>query len=199
MCRVTCREALRGIPGNPRTMTNTTFKTEALPHLPALRSYARLWARTSDAADDLLQDTLAAAIAAWTNYTPGTNCLAFLLRVMKSRLMLRAKMDLRFALAANLYAHEKYAPTGGSADECDHGCDLASRHLHRDAPRLSGEMVAALEQLPDANAELILRHAVVGQTLQEIADDMGIPLGTALSRRTRSKAALQRALAEVRS
>lgn len=60
------------------------FQTEAMPHLDALYRYALRLTRNDKDAEDLLQDTFLRAFRFWGNYQKGTNCKAWLYRIMKN-------------------------------------------------------------------------------------------------------------------
>src|SRR5271163_2901369 len=58
------------------------FEQSALPHLDALYSAALRLARNPDDAKDLLQETVLRAYRFFHQYTPGTNCRAWLLTIL---------------------------------------------------------------------------------------------------------------------
>src|ERR1044072_2188526 len=58
------------------------FEREALPHLPALYSAAVRLTRNERDAEDLVQDTLLRAYRFFDSFEPGTNCKAWLFRIL---------------------------------------------------------------------------------------------------------------------
>ena len=62
------------------------FEHEALPHVDALYSAALRLSRTPDDARDLLQETVLRAFRFFHQYTPGTNCRAWLLTILYNNL-----------------------------------------------------------------------------------------------------------------
>jgi RNA polymerase sigma-70 factor (ECF subfamily) len=58
------------------------FEREALPHVDALYSAALRLSRNPDDARDLLQETVLRAYRFFHQYTPGTNCRAWLLTIL---------------------------------------------------------------------------------------------------------------------
>ena len=58
------------------------FEHEALPHVDALYRAALRLSRNPDDARDLLQETLLRAYRYFHQYTPGTNCRAWLLTIL---------------------------------------------------------------------------------------------------------------------
>ena len=60
------------------------FKKEALPHIGLLYNYAYKMTGNSDDADDLLQETYLRAYRFFHKFEKGTNCKAWLFRIMKN-------------------------------------------------------------------------------------------------------------------
>src|SRR5687768_199443 len=60
----------------------TAFEAEALPHLSALFRLAMWLVRERAEAEDLVQDTFTQALQSFHRYEKGTNCRAWLIRVM---------------------------------------------------------------------------------------------------------------------
>jgi RNA polymerase sigma-70 factor (ECF subfamily) len=52
---------------------------------------------------------------------------------------------------------------------------------------LSGEIIAAVERLPEAQRIVMLLVAVEGQTYAEAAEVLGVPIGTIMSRLSRAR------------
>ena len=63
-------------------MKRREFETEALPHLSALYAVAVRYTRDPVTAEDLVQETYLRAYAAWSSFVPGSNCRAWLLRIL---------------------------------------------------------------------------------------------------------------------
>ncbi|MCA9779257.1 MAG: RNA polymerase subunit sigma, partial [Candidatus Eremiobacteraeota bacterium] len=63
------------------------FQEEALPHLDALYRYALRLTRNDKDAEDLLQDTFLRAYRFWEKYKKGSNCKAWLFRIMKNQFL----------------------------------------------------------------------------------------------------------------
>src|SRR6187397_297954 len=60
------------------------FESEVLPHQGELLRSALRLTRDIDAAHDLVQETLLRALAAWDGYIPGSNCRAWLHKILKN-------------------------------------------------------------------------------------------------------------------
>ena len=60
------------------------FEDTALPHADALFNFALRMARSEKDAEDLVQDTYLRAYRFFDRFTPGTNCRAWLFRILKN-------------------------------------------------------------------------------------------------------------------
>ena len=72
------------------------FDREALPHLNGVYCFARSLTGDTTAAEDLTQDTFLNALKAWHQYTPGTNCRAWLFTIcrnLRSRQVVRERRE----------------------------------------------------------------------------------------------------------
>ena len=58
------------------------FENEAIPHMPDLFRVARWLVRGSDEAEDLVQETLSQALRSFHRYERGTNCRAWMTKIM---------------------------------------------------------------------------------------------------------------------
>ncbi|AXL49324.1 DNA-directed RNA polymerase sigma-70 factor [Paraburkholderia caffeinilytica] len=56
-----------------------------------------------------------------------------------------------------------------------------------EATMLSGEIIAAVERLPEAQRIVMLLVAVEGLSYAEAADTLGVPIGTIMSRLSRAR------------
>jgi len=67
--------------GKARKLRNR-FESEALPHTDALYGTALRLCRNERDAEDLVQDTLLRAYRFWHNFEEGTNCKAWLFKIL---------------------------------------------------------------------------------------------------------------------
>ncbi len=67
------------------------FEREALPHLDAVYRFARSLARDEAEADDLVQETYLKALAAFDSFEEGTNCKAWLFRILRNTFINRVR------------------------------------------------------------------------------------------------------------
>jgi len=171
------------------------FETEALPHLDALYSAALRYTRNRTDAEDLVQEAFAKAYAAYHQYRPGTNLKAWLYRILTNTYI-------------NAYRKEQRQPQQISADAgsgedgdfslYDRIADTASAPAEVEVlSRLTDDEVKqALADLPDQFRMAVYLADVEGFRYAEIAEIMGTPIGTVMSRLHRGRAALQKSLFE---
>ena len=172
------------------------FARDALPYLDQLYSAALRYTRKPADAEDLVQEAFAKAYSAFHQYEPGTNLRAWLYRILTNTYI-------------NSYRKQQRQPTQVSADgEWDNGEGEFSLYDRISESTEAAAEVEALRRLPDdevkqALAELpeqfrmaVYLADVEGFSYAEIAEIMGTPIGTVMSRLHRGRAALHRALYE---
>jgi RNA polymerase sigma-70 factor (ECF subfamily) len=167
------------------------FDSEVTPLISQLYPAALRMTRNPSDAEDLVQETLAKAYAAFHQFRPGTNLRAWLHRILANTFI-------------NSYRKKKREPVQ------DLGADIQDEwHVGGDPllpPARSAEAVA-LEQLTDSDVLQALRELpaefraaiyladIEGYPYREIAEIMDTPIGTVMSRIHRGRARLRERLA----
>lgn len=166
------------------------FEREALPHLNSVYRFARSLTGDDSAAEDLTQETYLNALRAWRQYTPGTNCRAWLFTICRN-LRTRQAVRERREEPADLAELESLA---SAALHASLGAEGESGFL--DAPELGDVLRRELAKLPEEYREVVALSDVHDQSYQVIARILGLPIGTVKSRLFRGRRILQEALIE---
>jgi RNA polymerase sigma-70 factor, ECF subfamily len=168
----------------PAEVRREEFEREALPHLDVMYGLARrLTGGDAARAEDLLQESVLKAWRAWDRFEVGTNCRAWLLTILRNTFLNdRRRADVR-------------GEAVGYDDVADHPplpvlyeADPEGRVLER---IVGGEIARAIEELPAEFRVPVVLADVEGLGYQEIAEELGIPVGTVKSRIFRGRKRLQ--------
>lgn len=146
----------------------------------SLRRFALVLTRNRDDAEDLVQETLTRAIASVDSYQPDTDLRAWLFRIMNNTHISSArKRQVRDAARMNL---------PDPVVEATQSLRVEIR-----------QVLAALDELPDSQREAILLMALDDLKYKDAAQVLDVPLGTFMSRISRGREALRRAMEGVKS
>jgi RNA polymerase sigma-70 factor, ECF subfamily len=188
----------RDTPINGATETpgpgDESFNEGILAHLPALHRVAvRLTCRPYDA-EDLVQETVARALAYRAQFHPGTNLRSWLLTIERS-IFLNSRRSVRHAPQLqsmdNLDENTLYSGSGVSASP-------SAEHVLLQG-WIDDQIADALRALPEHYRRAVLLCDVQGLSYAEIAQQMGCALGTVMSRLHRGRTLLRQALTELHS
>jgi RNA polymerase sigma-70 factor (ECF subfamily) len=167
------------------------FEAQVLEHLDAMYGVAVRMTRDATSAEDLVHDTIVKAVRGQHQYNPGTNLKAWLLRILTNTFINRHR---RGGLERDVLE----GPDAGPLAERWIGA--ATMRAMRDpetellAPLVEAEVRKALEALPEHFRTPIVLSDVEGLSYKEIAEVMGCPVGTVMSRLHRARKMLQTSL-----
>ncbi|HEV2373737.1 MAG TPA: sigma-70 family RNA polymerase sigma factor [Streptosporangiaceae bacterium] len=169
---------------------NEQFERDVVPFLGQLYPAALRMTRNPADAEDLVQETSAKAYAAYHQFRPGTNLKAWLHRILantfingyrKRRREPRQSVGTEFA--------DWQAPTDPLGP--------AARSAEAEALERMGdsEVLRALRDLPEEFRVAVYLADIEGYAYKEIAEIMGTPIGTVMSRLHRGRGRLRDKLA----
>ncbi len=159
------------------------FEREALPHVDALYSAALRLSRNPDDARDLLQETVLRAYRFFHQYTPGTNCRAWLLTILYN--------NFRNGYCGAEREHIAMTPEDFDREVEDFSArgdqTLINPEMLLSDQVLDHEVAAALNSLPPDFRTVLMLVDVQELNYQEVAQVLGIPIGTVKSRVSRGR------------
>jgi RNA polymerase sigma-70 factor, ECF subfamily len=159
-------------------MAAEEFDTQIAQYIPRLRRYARALTGERVAADDLVQDTLERAWNKLHLWRDGSDLRAWLFTIMH-----------------NVFVNQVRRRAG------DRMVSLDAEALELQDPAPPADMLeirdldAALQSLPEEQREVLLLISLEQLSYEETARALGIPVGTVMSRLSRGRERLRRAMA----
>jgi len=165
------------------------FEKEAMPHMNLLQNYAYKMCGNELDADDLVQDTYLRAYRFFHKFEKGTNCKAWLFRIMKNlfinnyRKTQKQPNKVDYGEIENFFENVK-------SDKLDSN-DLQEKVF---ANLLDDEVMHALNSMQDDFKTVVILCDIEGLSYEEIADFIKCPIGTVRSRLHRGRKMLQEKL-----
>jgi RNA polymerase sigma-70 factor (ECF subfamily) len=170
------------------------FERDVVSMRDPLYRHAYRLSRNHEDAEDLVQDTMMKAYAAFHTFRVGTNLKAWLFRILTNSYI-------------NAYRKSKREPARCATDEVtDHGLAKAYSHAIPAGMRSSedqalellpdNEIKAAMQALPQQFRDVVYYADVAGYRYSEIASIMNTPKGTVVSRLWRGRKRLRALLGD---
>ena len=158
-------------------------ETGLIEHRESLYKHACRRTRDADLAEDLVQEASVRALAFAWSYEPGTNVRAWLHQVLESSFVSRCRRRVR----------ERRALDAMTFDPCAWTRKEASPSMTSLSPRVK----RALAALPENFREVVCLVDIADLSYRDAADQLGVPLGTVMSRLFRARQRLAMALSDL--
>ena len=161
------------------------FEAVVLPHLDTAYTLARYLTRNAHDAEDVVQDACLRALTYFDGFRgeEGTSARAWLLAIVRNTAFSSMRRQSPDAVALEF-------------DEVQHSGAVADVHPEAALLRSAAKetLGAALDRLAPEFREVIVLRELEGLSYKEISDVAGVPVGTVMSRLSRARTQLQRAL-----
>ena len=158
---------------------STDNKRELLiAEIPRLRRYAIALLRDRTAADDLVQDVVLRALDRLHLWRDGTNMRTWLFTIMHN---LHANDRRRLSRTADNQPLDAYALSRGTPPEQESAVELS-------------QLSDAIAGLPEPQRQVLLLVGLEGFSYADAAEALDVPVGTVMSRLSRTREDLRRTL-----
>ncbi len=149
-----------------------------MPLFDSLYNFARWLAADREEAEDLVQETYAKALRGFSSFEQGTNFRAWMFRILRNT-FLTSRTGLKPSVPLE-DDESSMTPVNTATPE-----SILLGNLDQQVVR------DAIGELPVAYREVLLLCDVEEMSYREIAEALGIPTGTVMSRISRARAALR--------
>lgn len=181
---------------NRKNTLKAEFEKVALPHLSHLYTAAFYLSRNESEAEDLVQEVYLRAFRFFHKFTPGTNCKAWLLTILRN-------------LFINRYRERKREPDMVDLEKIDQAYEsLMAQHENSEKNNpenlfffrlMDHEVQEALKELPEEYRTTVILVDVEELSYEEAAEVMECAVGTVRSRLSRGRKMLQVSLRDYAS
>ncbi len=175
-----------------RVQEHDSFEAMVRPHLPTLMRLARRLVREVEDADDLVQETCLKAYRALHQFQPGSDSKAWLITILMNtyrdwaRKAFKHPRPVGYDDIANFYNQLRHEEAESKEPK-----NPETAAVNADLGRL---VRMAIDDLQPEFRMAVLLADVEGYAYKEIADIMGCPIGTVMSRLYRGRQLLQTTL-----
>ncbi len=152
----------------------STFHQMLVDALPRLRAYAMILTRSRSHADDLLQQTAYRALRSEVQFTMGTNFLGWMYRILRNEYISSLRRAKRSPSCIDDVPEDLFARMGDQEDKL-----------------LTNEVIAAMDNLPPSQREVLVLVCAGGLSYDEAAASIGCSVGTVKSRLWRARQHMQ--------
>jgi RNA polymerase sigma-70 factor (ECF subfamily) len=165
------------------------FEETTLVHLESLYNTALRLTHNRAEAEDVVQETFLRAFRGFAGFTPGTNCRAWLFTILRNVFLNRCRTEGREIPEEHA---ETLDATGGGPPGPGWRIENPEEEFFQSV--LHGDVERALKALPLPFREAVVLADLEGLSYREIAEVLGCPIGTVMSRLSRGRSLLRRGL-----
>jgi RNA polymerase sigma-70 factor (ECF subfamily) len=167
----------------------SAFEELALPVFDSLYNFARWLTLDRNDAEDLVQETYLKALRGFASFQAGTNFRAWMFKILKnSFLSSRSTLDSRMSVPMEPELDSAHSPTTFMTPEAALITNFGVEAI-----------LDAIMQLPITFREVILLRDVEGWSYREMAEILGIPAGTVMSRLARARKMVRESIDQAHS
>jgi len=168
------------------------FERDALQFMGQLYGAALRFTKDPQDAEDLVQDTYARAFVSFHQFEPGTNLKAWLYRILGTTFLNSYRKDQRRPQLSDgeLEDWQIYEASSHTSDQGRSAEEVALDTI------VDVDVKAALAAMPDEFRMAVYLADVEGFSYKEIAEVIGVPAGTVMSRLHRGRKLLRESLSE---
>ena len=149
------------------------------PLIPALRRYARSLVRDREMADDLVQDCLERVVTRWGQRRSEEGTRSWMFAIAHNLAVNRLKQQTQRGIHIGIE----------DVDEA-----MLVQPAGQESRIRQNELQRALQSLSDSHRDMVMLVCVDGLSYAEAALELDVPIGTVMSRLSRAREKLQRAL-----
>jgi RNA polymerase sigma-70 factor, ECF subfamily len=180
-----------GFRRRPNTTHRSEFESLTLEHMDALYGAALRLTRSPKDAEDLVQDTYLKAFRFFESFERGTNIKAWLFKIQTNTFINKYRRKVKEREVAETPAEDIVLDRFVSSEQVRALQDPEGDFFGR---LLSDEVVEALDQVPVDFRMVVILADIQGFSYKEIAEIVGCPVGTVMSRLFRGRRILQKHL-----
>ena len=166
------------------------FEELAMPLFDPLFNFAQWLTQNREEAEDLVQETYTKALRGFASFEAGTNFRAWMYRILRNTFL---------TSRSGLAAMRTVALADCDSDSNPGSTPLDLVDLHTPESLLLAQadrdlLASSVERLPVHFREVLVLCEVEEMQYREIAETLGIPVGTVMSRLSRARHALRQEL-----
>lgn len=150
---------------------------------------ARMLTGSRQAAEDLVQDTLLRAFNALKRYEPGTNAAGWLFRIMSNANINRFRHEARRPVTSldEVGGEAAYGTGNTMAVSWTRTQSQGAEEVYFAGKYSEGVVLELVGRLPEHFQQTVMLADVHGLSYKEVAEALGIPIGTVMSRLHRGR------------